>query len=573
MTNAMAASSGAFGDVMEGVASAFALTRGREHTLAYANAAFCVLVHESSSAALERPVASVLALRDGAPLLALLDRAFRTGIPVRAQRVSAEGGLSSPMTCSVWPTISPTGQTESLLLELRQSTREESTFGLQREIAERLLESALREQLSAEHAEASRRSASFLSDESRRLSVSLDEDETIEAIKRTTLPHTGSWCVVDLLAPDNTIQRLGVVHPDRAKQSILAALEGRWTPDASDAFGLPAAMRSAPTTGDFAATVVNAANPSDVTEALQSVAAGPSLMAPLRIGDQLIGAITFIAADADYEFTAEDVRLANQLADHSAAALDRARRYGESLALRQRAESANLAKSTFLGMMSHELRTPLNAIAGYVELIDMELHGPVTEAQHRDLDRIRTSQRYLTGLINDLLSLTRVTAGQMAYRMGNVDAHEVIEASRSLVAPLILERKLVYEDTTADAPIIARGDRDKVVQILVNLLSNAIKFTPPGGAIQVGCTATQQTVFIRVCDTGIGIPTEKLEIIFDPFVQLDGTLNAASGVGLGLAISRGLARAMQGELIAESSPGDGAVLTLTLPRASASDSA
>ena len=554
--------------VMESVLSAFALTDGPLHTLAYANAAFRTLLANRNLGVLGEPIASDLITREHMPLAVLLDRAFRVGRPVRNHALEHIGLSSLTLVCSIWPLLSAKGDAERLLIEMRPSTREETTFGLQREVAERLLESALREQLSAEHAEAGRRSASFLADESRRLSASLDEEETIDAIKRTTLPHAGSWCVVDLLATDHTMHRLPVVNPDSAKRAILEALQGRWTPDAGDSVGLSSAIRaidSAHVEGE-PPTAANAANPSEVAEANQFLAAGPSLVAPLRIGERVIGAITFIAADTAYDFTAEDVRLANDLADHSAAALDRARLYGESLALRQRAESANAAKSTFLGMMSHELRTPLNAIAGYVELIDMELHGPVTAAQHRDLDRIRTSQRYLTGLINDLLNLTRVNSGQGVYHTADVDVDELVEASRSLVAPLITQRSLQFEHTARDLPLVARGDPDKVVQILVNLYSNAIKFTPDGGTIRVECTTTQQTVVIRVYDTGVGIPEEKLEVIFDPFVQLDGnSLHQEGGVGLGLAISRSLARAMHGDLIAECAPGGGALMTLTLP--------
>lgn len=569
--SANAPASDTLGDVMERMVSAFALTRGREHTLSYANAAFRKLMGDTASTAIESPVAGALNLRETAPLVTLLDRAYRTGIAVRAQHVDPSGRLVMQMSCNVWPVLTNTGVTESMLVELRPSTREEITIGLQREVAERLLVSALRDQMSAERAESSRRRANFLAEEGWRLGESLDEEVTIGAIQRTRLPHVGSWCVVDIITPDHTLHRLAVVHPDSEKQGVLAALEGRWTPELSDAFGLPAALRARETTPfqvDLAAVVASASHPADVIAALEVLGLGPSLVVPLRAGDRLLGAITFVTGRPDYEFSPEDMELANELADRSAAALDRARQYGESLALRLRAESANQVKSTFLGMMSHELRTPLNAIGGYVDLIDMELRGPVTEAQHKDLGRIRTTQRYLTGLIDDLLSLTKVNAGQVVYGTGDVDAHEVLEASRSLVAPLFAQRRLAYDDTSDDAEIVARGDRDKIVQILVNLLSNAIKFTPPGGTIQVGCTTTEKTVIIRVCDTGVGIPEEKLELIFDPFVQLNGSsLNAVAGVGLGLAISRGLARAMRGELIAECTPGDGARFTLTLPRA------
>ena len=562
--------------VMDGMASAFALTRGHSHTLTYANPAFRTLLGDGVVGALGGPIGTDLMTRDGVPLAVLLDRAFRMGMPVRNQALQHVDILSMALICSIWPSVSPSGDAERLLIEMRPSTSEETTLALQREVAERLLLRVLREQDAAAQAEIARRSADFLVDESLRLGKSLDESETIKAITRTRLPYVGSWCVVDLLAPDHTMRRLTVIHPDPETQVMLDALDGRWTPHVEDEYGLPAVVRddgTVPVEVNLAALLEAMSDPPEIHAALQALGAGPALIVPLRVGSRLMGAIMFVAARAGHAYTPEDIRLASELGDRSAAALDRARLYGESMALRIRAEAASEAKSTFLGMMSHELRTPLNAIAGYVDLIDMEVRGPVTPEQRKDLGRIRTNNRYLTGLINDLLSLTKLNGGQTVYNTVDVEAQEIIAASRSLVAPLIAQRELVFEDLTDGEPCVARGDRDKVMQIMVNLLSNAIKFTPPGGTIQVSCAVSETTLDIRVRDSGIGIAADKLELIFDPFMQIDGrTLSAEAGVGLGLAISRGLARAMHGDLVAESSLGEGSRFTLTLPRAARASS-
>ena len=162
--------------------------------------------------------------------------------------------------------------------------------------------------------------------------------------------------------------------------------------------------------------------------------------------------------DAAGRLPPDDVAMAEDLASRSAMALDRARAYGEAIALKVRAESASRAKSAFLDMMSHELRTPLNAIGGYVDLIDMEIHGPVTEAQHVDLARIRTNQRYLMGLISDLLNLTRVGSGQLAYRHDDVTACESLEASVALVgASHCATRTDLYDVIACDPKIMARA--------------------------------------------------------------------------------------------------------------------
>jgi signal transduction histidine kinase len=317
---------------------------------------------------------------------------------------------------------------------------------------------------------------------------------------------------------------------------------------------------------DFDAALGAAAHDPEIFRVLQELGIGPLLTVPLVIRTRLVGAVTFVGGRHGRPFTTEDVELAQDLAGRSAMALERARLYGEAIALKARAEAASQARGAFLGMMSHELRTPLNAIGGYVDLIDLEIHGPVTEAQHVDLARIRSNQRYLMGLINDVLNFTKVGSGHLVYDITDIRAHSVLAASVALVEPLIVQKQLIYDGITCDAKMVVRGDQERIIQILVNLLSNAIKFTPPGGRIAIDCEATQNAVHMRVRDTGIGIPPDKLEAIFEPFIQVKGrSAGPESGIGLGLAISRNLARAMHGDLTVESTLGEGACFTLTLP--------
>ena len=571
MVDAEFSATASFERYMERLPSAFALTFGRQHALVYANAAFRAMVAPDGELLSGRSIADVFAARDATGLTALLDRAFRTGVVSRNRRIGALDASTLPLTCTVWPEVNGNGESEHLIVEVRPATQGELTLGLQQEMSERLLMSALREQDAADVAEVSRRGAAFLAAESRRLAKSLDEGATLAAMERMTLPSVGAWCIVDTLDDHDTMHRLAVVHPDPAKQAILAELDGRWIPDLDDEFGLPAALRNARPTliaDNVDAVLGNATHDPEIADALQALGFGPLLTVPLVIRERLIGAVTFVGARHSRPFTPDDVALAEDLAGRSAMALDRARLYGEAVALRIQAESASEAKSEFLSMMSHELRTPLNAIGGYVELMDLEIHGPVTEAQHVDLARIRSNQRYLMGLITDLLNLTKVGNGQLVYTVGDVLGPDVLAASVALVEPLIGQKGLHYDGVACERDVTARGDREKVIQILVNLLSNAIKFTPPGGRLVLDCSATQDTVLLRVGDTGIGIPPDKHEIIFEPFVQvIGGSLRAEAGVGLGLSISRGLARAMHGDLTVESTLGEGARFTLTLPRA------
>jgi len=239
------------------------------------------------------------------------------------------------------------------------------------------------------------------------------------------------------------------------------------------------------------------------------------------------------------------------------------------------AKSANRAKSDFLATVSHELRTPLNAIGGYVDLMDMELRGPVNEAQRRDLSRIRAAQQHVLGLISSMLDLSRIEAGRVSYDLQPVALDSFLEGLDVLVAPQAATKSFDLDYIPPDPTLGALADREKLRQILLNLLSNAIRHTPSGGRITLDASAIDANrVAIHVCDTGPGIPESKHEAIFEPFVQLDRSLaHPREGVGLGLSISRDLARGMGGELSVRNQPTGGACFTLTLLRAGVTDPA
>ena len=231
------------------------------------------------------------------------------------------------------------------------------------------------------------------------------------------------------------------------------------------------------------------------------------------------------------------------------------------------AETASSAKSEFLTTMSHELRTPLNAIGGYVELMEMGLRGPLTELQRRDLERIKTSQLHLLGLISGVLDLARVEAGKVTYETAHIAVDPFLAGIDALIAPQASSKtvELAYSPCARDLAVLA--DREKLRQILLNLLSNAIRFTPAGGRVMLSAEDHGGRVAIVVEDTGPGIPDDKREAIFEPFVQLDRSLTQSrEGLGLGLAISRDLARGMLGDLVTESNPKSGARFVLSLRR-------
>ena len=245
---------------------------------------------------------------------------------------------------------------------------------------------------------------------------------------------------------------------------------------------------------------------------------------------------------------------------------DLERQISESRSLATKLEEANRAKADFLATMSHELRTPLNAIGGYVDLIELGVRGPVTEEQKRDLERVRFNQRHLLALMGNILDFTRLDAQKLRFEVSEVHVDRVVHGVLTAVAPLLSEKSLRAECTGCCEAVIARADRARLEQILLNLLSNAVRFTPPGGVITVTVAEREEHVEVTVIDTGIGIPPEKLAAIFEPFVQVDsGLTRTVGGTGLGLTISRALARAMGGDLAAESDGTTYATFRLTLP--------
>ena len=230
------------------------------------------------------------------------------------------------------------------------------------------------------------------------------------------------------------------------------------------------------------------------------------------------------------------------------------------------ADAANRSKAEFLAVMSHELRTPLNSIGGYVDILEMELRGPLTEAQKADLERIRMSQQHLLHIINDILNFTRLEATEVQYEIIDVPVRALLRDLDGMVGSLARAKSLRFSCATPPSSVSVRTDPDKMRQILVNLVSNAVKFTPEGGSVDVRCESHAETISISVTDSGPGIPSDKIEAIFEPFVQLDrGLTRTNDGTGLGLAISRGLARGMGADIHLTSEIGVGSTFTLVLP--------
>jgi PAS domain S-box-containing protein len=460
---------------------------------------------------------------------------------------------------------------------------------------------------------------SFLLRASEQLASSLDYETTIASIAQLAVPALADWCAVDVLERDRTTKHVAVAHADPAKVAYVKKLREKYPADPDSPRGVgqviktgePELMSDIPES-----LLVAAARDEEHLEILRKLGLRSYLAVPLRARGMTFGALTLVYAESGRRFEERDLKVATELARRIGSAIENARLLHESeearheleqqaaemeiqamemeetqhqmelantelqvvnqrleektaevrLALRE-AEQANKAKSDFLATMSHELRTPLNAISGYAELLKMGIRGPINEAQRADLDRINRSQAHLLGIINDILKFAKLESGQLEVKIEEFPVGDAVRAAEELVRPQLESKKIRYENGHGDEAVTVRSDPDRFQQILLNLLANAAKFTPEGQSVTVSWEAKGDRVLTHVVDTGIGIPPDQVDRIFDPFVQVDAsTTRESEGVGLGLAIGRELARQMGGDVTVTSTLGKGSAFTLTLPR-------
>jgi signal transduction histidine kinase len=421
----------------------------------------------------------------------------------------------------------------------------------------------------------------FLADASRILSMSLSDQNLISDIARFCVPTIADYCSLHIADEDGAVRRVETIHRDPAKLEAVRALVARYQYRLDGPGEIPSVIRSQLplVVPKLDTALVRQAAPDDDTRTLLDLI-GPSsyLCVPLVARGRSVGAISLTMTDSGRTFTPDDMNLAMELARRTAVAIDNALIYRRSLALRLEAEAASSAKSDFLAKMSHEFRTPINAMIGYAELLEMQIAGPVTPAQAKQLARIRASGEHLTGLVNEILDFAKIEAGSMRIEASNGIASDAVDAALALIRPQAARKGIELDGKSENgARVEYVGDPQRVQQVLTNLLSNAVKFTPTGGKISVRWTSTARPnvtlsnggpvwASIVVEDNGVGISASDMDRVFDPFVQLDeGYTRTQGGTGLGLAISRKLAEMMGGSITIESTLGKGSRFTLWLP--------
>jgi PAS domain S-box-containing protein len=401
------------------------------------------------------------------------------------------------------------------------------------------------------------------------LAESLDVSSTLQSITELAIPELADVCIAYLEAGAQALSRAAIaIRPERS--DIAHALQALPQLDLSHVPELRMvrtgrALLIHELTDDL---LVRIAEDAEHLRIIQSLEARSALAVPLIARGRLLGFLLFLRSESGRRYEPDDLAAAEELGRRTALAVSNAQLFDQSEWARAEAVAANQAKSQFLATMSHELRTPLNAISGYAALIQDGVYGPVTERQHVALERLRRSQHHLLRLVEGVLDYARMEAHVVSYEITNVKLDEALAYADALVAPQLGANGIHFTCDFAACGYTVRADREKLDQILLNLLSNAIKFTDRDGRITVTCAAREHEIAIHVKDTGMGIPAASIEAIFLPFVQVRGGLTRTShGAGLGLSISRDLARGMGGDITVESVEGLGSTFTLTLPRA------
>ena len=380
----------------------------------------------------------------------------------------------------------------------------------------------------------------------------------IADLVRLALPALGHWCVVERLEQGRLTRDL--VATEAAREAAAGALAGPVGGGHAASIAL-VRVRSSGRVERLDVMPDQPALDAAATRALNALGDGPVLLVPVESRGCLVAALAFGRVDGADGFGAGEQRLAEELAGFVALAI-------EQRAAADALEDATRARSEFLTMMSHELRTPLNAIAGYAQLLEMGLRGPLTEEQRDAVGRILRGQEHLLELVDAVLTFSRLTSGHLVLTTTEVAGASLMQMASDPLLRAFQDAGVALELAPCADDVRVLADRDRAPEIVRHLLANALKFTAPGGRVELRCECDADVVRLAVSDTGRGIPAGQLEAIFQPFVQADrGHARTADGSGLGLAIGRELAERMRGSLTATSEVGEGSRFVLTLRRA------
>ena len=411
------------------------------------------------------------------------------------------------------------------------------------------------------------RHATFLADASKLLAASLDTDQTLEAVARLTVPTFADVCSFAVCTEDGTLHRVGEAGVDLASTFGVRALREDVTDGGTVAMRHALDARKTILFDDYLAWVeqrLGAANP--YVRLIKRLDVRAAIAAPLMVAGRVVGVLSVGVQGKDARmFRADDVATMTELAQRAAVALENARLYGEAKVERERAETANRSKDVFLASVSHDLRTPLSAILGWTQLVRSQPED--RSLQERAMQVIERSAHAQSRLIEDLLDISRIVAGQLTVDFESLDLLSVIDGALDTVRQAAVERGVELVKSLGREPMMALGDVGRLQQVVWNLVSNAIKFSKAGGRVEVLLERAEPFARLTVKDDGAGISPLLLPTIFERFRQDDrGEGRRLGGLGLGLSIAKHIVEATGGTISAHSDgEGTGATFIVLLP--------
>jgi signal transduction histidine kinase len=414
--------------------------------------------------------------------------------------------------------------------------------------------------------ERGRQRLAFLAEASAVLDSSLDYETTLEHVARLVVPHLADWCTVHLKDETGSVRQVAVAHLDPEKVTWSQAVHQRYPYDPDTLRGVPNVIRTGQSElyPDLPEELLAAtARDEEHLRILKQLNLCSCMVVPMAIRDRVFGAISFYAAESGVHYDAEDLALAERLADRAATAIENARLYRETERTLAALIEQERRKDAFLAMLGHELRNPMGAIRNAVQVIDRL--GTVEPRLSRAVAIVRRQCGELARLVEDLLDVSRLRRGRLAVTPARIDMVAVVRTAVELHAPGPEGPRLTV--TLSAEPVWVNGDRVRLTQVLTHLLDNAIKFTEAGGMITVSLERIGEWAEVTVHDTGLGIPPEMLPQLFEPFAQVEEIrARSLGGLGLGLPLVKGILALHGGEIRAESAGrGKGATFHFRLP--------
>ncbi|MBW3628238.1 MAG: GAF domain-containing protein [Gemmatimonadetes bacterium] len=403
----------------------------------------------------------------------------------------------------------------------------------------------------------------FLADASSLLTTTLDYTTRLANLARLSVPRLGDFCIVDIVEDDGRVCRLEAAHADPEQESLVRELL-RFPPIEKRPGGVSKALQTGQSVLlseiDEGARQLLAQNPEHL-EVIRKLGPRSSLTVPLVVRGHAVGAISFVMAHSARRYHPHDVELAEEVARRAAIALDNARLY-------QRAQQAIRAREEVLGVVSHELRNPLNATLLTLEMLLEYGSQEIPEAQRKKLESIRRFSDQMVRLVDDLVDVARVEAGQLPIRPERLECALAVEEAMQAVQPFAESKSVQLDVQLPDTLPAIFADRQRVLQVFGNLLANAIRQVRPMGTVRIRAESDGKEIRFSVEDTGPGIPEERLKSLFDGSRPRAQGSDSGGTLGMGLAIASGIVRAHGGQIWANSRVGEGSTFVFTLPVAS-----